>query len=521
MNTLTRSLRDYPPAMLRAIADANRVALASNAVQAMADQLAAALTASEHLADLLAGCSEAARTALAVLLHNGGRSPALPFERRFGAIRQFGPGRLERERPQRAPLNAAEELWYRGLVYRAFAQTPDGVAEFLYVPGDLIPLLPQPEPVTTSFSVCATSSPPAVEPTADSLLHDVCTILCFVQTGRARLAESDNLLAWSANTLYELSRHLLQPAVSPDEIVHAGPGSVAALAWSLAIGSGWLRASGRRVQLAPGAVRGWLEAERGQQRRALLEAWRSSATWNDLCRTPGLACEQTGSWANDPVTTRERVLALLASLPPDQWYPLDDFVAAVKLHAPDFQRPDGDYDTWYVRRRQDSSFLRGFEAWDEVEGALLRFMLAGPLRWLGAVDLGAAAPSVMAGGCEAFSPGPATVFQLTPAGIAWLTDAPPPAEPAADALTVHPDFLITAPAGASLMDRFRVSRFTTWEPATAGIDGIQFHYRISQSGLRRAAAQRIDTARIVAFLNEHAAQPIPGNVLAALERWPR
>ena len=32
-------------------------------------------------------------------------------------------------------------------------------------------------------------------------------------------------------------------------------------------------------------------------------------------------------------------------------------------------------------------YLRGFEHWDEVDGRLIRYIITGPLHWLGVLDL--------------------------------------------------------------------------------------------------------------------------------------
>src|SRR5579859_5992190 len=40
--------------------------------------------------------------------------------------------------------------------------------------------------------------------------------------------------------------------------------------------------------------------------------------------------------------------------------------SAVKEEEPDFQRPAGNYDSWYIRDAQSGEYLRGFESWDRV-----------------------------------------------------------------------------------------------------------------------------------------------------------
>lgn len=507
MSSLLPSLRNCSPALLRAIAETNGVELTSNQPSQMAGQLAAALSDVGHLQASVAACTPAAQEALAALLREGGRSPRAAFERSHGSVRPAGPGRLERERPHLAPSNATEELWYRGLLFPTMVETPDGLVEFLSVPTELAVRLPPPAPAAAPFPPLALAVTPPPQPMVDLLLHDACSLLCLAQAGLATVRVPSELAAWQSTSLYEFNRLTLQPPADPVWIAGEGPGSPAALALALADDLGWLRARGRRLELTPGPARAWLEAPRPEQRRRLLDAWVQSMRWNDLCRTPALSCEQTGSWANDPVGTRQRLLPLLASLQPGAWYDCAGLVTAIKAHSPDFQRPDGNYDTWYIGRRGDSAFLRGFEHWEQVEGELLRFLLSGPLHWMGATAL-------MPMGAD--SPG---AVSLTAAGDAWLHGAPAPAEPEPSRLTVQPDFTVLAPAAASLLDRFRLARFTTWlEPVWS--DGLPtFVYRISQTGLRRAAQQGIDAARVLDFLQARTAEPLPVNVARALERW--
>lgn len=527
MVTLTQSLQNHSLAMLRVIAKRNSVALHSNVGRQVVEQLSAVLSDAEHLSALIASCSGQAQYALQSLLRAGGSGPLATFERRFGPIRTFGPGRLERENPHQQSISASEELWYCGLVFRAFAETPNGLTEFLYVPSDLAALLPAPDqPASSAFHVpqdlSFASQDAAVQLAGSCFLHDACTLLCLVQAGEMRLAQADSPSIWGSNSLYALNQLLLRPAANLAHVSATGPGSALALLLALAQDLDWLRVQGRRVRVDAAPARAWLEAPRSQQRRMLLDAWARSPTWNDLCRTPTLSCEDTGSWRNDPAGTRQRLLPLLTQLTPAAWHRLDDLAAAVKQEAPDFQRPDGDYDTWYVRRRDAPAYLRGYERWDEVEGQLLRFILAGPLHWLGATDLGLEA----AGAVSAVS------FRLTTAGQAWLAGELPPPEPAAGSIVVLPDFTVLAPLDAPLLDRFRVARFTSWEAnPLSDRQGVNaqapsgetsqsvFRYRITQTGLRKAARQGIDIDRVLTFLHERASQPLPPNVVAALRRW--
>ena len=117
----------------------------------------------------------------------------------------------------------------------------------------------------------------------------------------------------------------------------------------------------------------------------LTKAWRASESLNELRLVPGLVCE--GEWINQPRATREFLLHLLEGLPKGKWWSLPAFIRAIKEKYPDFQRPAGDYDSWFIKRLSDGIFLRGFASWDEVEGALVRYLITGPMFWLGLVEL--------------------------------------------------------------------------------------------------------------------------------------
>ena len=181
MKPLARSLRDYSPAMLRAIAEVNGLSLASNAARQMVEQLTQLSWRSSP-----AGCR--ARCLLSGGFSSPGRVDAGRRPPLCGWSSSVSTGRLapsdqagyEREKPHLTPVNPTEELWYRGLIYSAFAETPAGMAEFLYVPGEIAAFLPVPEPGTDGLSLPACKAPDAVQPATDFLLHDLCTLLCLI-----------------------------------------------------------------------------------------------------------------------------------------------------------------------------------------------------------------------------------------------------------------------------------------------------------------------------------------------------
>jgi hypothetical protein len=92
-------------------------------------------------------CDEStqAETAILLLLRTHGEIAEAQFSREFGAIRQMGPARLERESPWLYPENVAELLYYNGLIGRGFKGVGQQAYTYIYLPSDITPWLPRPQ----------------------------------------------------------------------------------------------------------------------------------------------------------------------------------------------------------------------------------------------------------------------------------------------------------------------------------------------------------------------------------------
>jgi hypothetical protein len=240
----------------------------------------------------------------------------------------------------------------------------------------------------------------------------------------------------------------------------------------------------------------------------LQEAWRDDPTWNDLCHVPSLVCDEKTGWHTqyDPVPVRRALLALLACCPADAWWSLPSFVAAVKENHPDFQRPDGDYSSWYIRDAASGTYLTGFESWDRVEGALVSDLLMGPLHWLGVVVSVAdasAVPDDRPGVCRLTKPGAPI--------LSSVSDEPEPAP--SPAITVAPDFRVAVPAPANLYTRFQLERFADLESEEP------CRYVLTVAGLGRALGRGVQVEQVLAFLNQASESPVPANVAGQLRLW--
>ena len=499
MKALKRCLIDYDMALLRAIAERRGVELTSNRQREAAAQLASALLDPASVAEAVDWLTPAEREALDALLTSGGRMQAPLFARRFGEIRAFGPGRLEREKPWRQPTSPAEGLWYRGLIARAFDLLEDQPTEFVFVPTDLLPLLPAPPAGPPAFTVEPAPSPPIVYDDGWAVAQDLCTFLAYLRNQKVVPLRDRSL---GKQDIARLGPRLL---VAEDwaGAKHERDVPRLALLHHLARRLGLIRLTKRRLQPNPPPAKRWLRSSPGQQLASLQEAWRDDERWNELWRLPTLRCEDTG-WRNDPRLARERVLGHLARCPVGEWLSLEAFIAAIKHADPDFQRPDGDYRSWYIRDAASGEYLMGFEHWDQVEGALIAHLISGPLRWLGVVALGYGDEGETQPHC----------FRITPQGAAFLGLTPPPPDPEPESVVIASDLRVHVPPATPLYDHFQLARISEWEASVP-----EFVYRLTPAALARALGENVSVKQVLAFLERISGGRVPSNVSVSLRGW--
>ena len=492
MKTLRQSLLDRDLRFLEVIARRWGLLLEHRRKAEVLDQLESSLLRPEAVRATLADLSPEERAALDALLAAGGRMPAESFTRDHGPIRPVGPGRLQREEPWRQPASGAEGLWYRGLIAHGFEiETPEGGqsgAPVLYIPSDLLPLLPSPRRGEPHFVVASVPPPAQQMGSGPSFRQDVCTFLIYLHGMTVRPGPK--------GALPQKHRRRLLGALlerDPDRL---------ALIEHLARRLGLIEEHDRRLELNSPRARVWLRASPARQLRALQIGWRDSPDWNELWRVPELECQPTG-WKNDPLATRLRFLGWLARCPADEWLSIESFIQALKSTDPDFQRPDGDYDGWYIRDAGTGHYLTGFESWERVEGALIRHFLTRPLLWLSVVMLG-------------MEQGRPVAFRITPEGEALLAGKEPPEPGLTLPLAVAPDLTVRAPLEGSLYDRFQAARF-----AQRVKDAPPFGYRISPESLSHSREQGIALSQILAFLERATNRNLPRNVTALLRDWDR
>jgi hypothetical protein len=489
MVDLRRSLVQHDGTLLRVIGETWGIDLTGLSLRLAAERLAHTMLASDLPAEI-ADLSAEEQSVIQALQAAGGRILADSFFRQFGTVRPFGPGRLARERPWDSPASPAEALWYRGLIFRAFEQTDMGSQEYVYLPDEIRAALPPPSVTsTTGLHLAAAAGPVTGRPLAAGLVDDCCTLLAYVQQNPLSVHPHPAL---PVEPLMPYMRYKDRARLQ--------------MIWMLALEAGLLTTDETAVRPHPQVTRAWLQSPHPEQAATLVQTWLDGSRWNDLWQVPSLRPEPTG-WQNDPCAPRRLMLDLLAGVDSKTWWSLDGLLAGVKASNPDFLRAAGDYDTWYIRDATTGEYLNGFGFWDRVEGALLRFLVTGPLAWLEMVELGEDPD------------GDVIAFRPTPAGRAFaqVRSFPYPAGPAEARIRVYADATISVPASVSRFTRFQVARLADWEPLA--IKETIYRYRLTPRSLARARRTGIALERALSFLASRSGRPLPEPVRSAVEAW--
>lgn len=475
MPDLFTSLQNHDLGHIRILAGMWGLELDSNESEAALKELCASLLDPDLLAEILEALNSEAWNALEALVAKNGRIPWAEFVRRFGDIREMGPAKRDREKPHLNLTSTAENLFYRGLMARAFFNTANGPQEFAFIPDDLFKIINHevneeheenpPNNSVISVNAVVNSEPlgrPASPgekaysiPANDSILDDATTLLAALRLG-IEPPETG------------VPKQVLEGLLRAVKIIlKSGP--------------------------KPEKVKSFLEAPRPEALQTLADAWMDSESFNELRQLPGLVFE--GEWQNQPVVTREFLLNLLDDIPEGKWWSLPAFIRDVKAKYPDFQRPAGDYDSWFIKREADGEYLRGFAHWDQVDGALVRYFITGVLFWLGQVDL--AAPQE---GAEPAS------FCLS----------------SFDAKNEERGKITASSTGRILVERaspravrYQVARFCEWKESKEE----EYHYSITPTSLKKAAEQGLKVEHLLSLLAKYSAGGVPPVLAKALKRW--
>jgi hypothetical protein len=479
MPDLFHSLLKQDLGHLRIIAELWGLELNSADSDAALEKLSVSLLEPGLLAELIDTLSPEVNSAIDALVSSGGRIPWPMFTRKYGEIREAGAGKRDREKLYLRPESATEILFYRGLLARAFFDTKKGPQEFAYIPDDLLHLISHTlnpddasegtENVEESDVDSETAAAPPLGRAAspgergqdiladDSILDDATTLLAALRLG-LKLPET------------KIPTSVLQALLQSANLI-------------------------KDSTPQPEPVKAFLESSRAESLALLQNSWIESKTFNELRLMPGIVCE--GEWKNEPQETREFLLNLLDAIPEGKWWSLTAFIRDIKQKYADFQRPAGDYDSWFIKKESDRQYLRGFSSWEQVDGALIKYFITSILHWLGQVDL-----------CFVEGvPEPAS-FRVTnsEAHITSQQDKK---------INISSQGLISIPRLAPRVVRYQVSRFCEWEETKDDI----YRFRISTNSLTKAKEQGLKVEHLLALLSKHSDAGIPPTLIKALKRW--
>ena len=472
MPDLKKSFMHYDPGMLCILAEKWDVELEPGTPRQMLGRLISQLTRPDALQDLTGSLPDEAVSALYKLAAAGGAQPWAEFTRNHGGLRIMGSAKRDRERPDRNPVSITEQLYYCGLVAKAFFKGEVEPQEFAYIPDEILSAL-------SSGQAASPTLPghPAVLPEKQQIMavssvmvDDACTFLAALRSGLDPEKQADSLISTDMQLLCSLlkSSELIDASSVPE----------------------------------PNNVRKFLEDSRAGSLLLLVQRWRESHSLNELRLLDTLVCD--GNWTNFPQQTRKTLLNMLQAVPAGTWWDLNSFSEYVKKENPDFQRPAGDYDSWFIKRAADGRYLRSFTSWDEVEGMLIRYLITGPMHLLGLVELAGENRET------------AYAFRWSAWADALLNDRLPSIrepEPGHIRLTTSGILIIDRTALRPL--RYQLARFCEWQ----GIKENSYRYRITPAGFINAQKQGLQAAQFVALLNKHADPPLPPAILQAIQRW--
>jgi hypothetical protein len=446
---------------LRVVADSWGFELESTSLDSAADELSASLLDPAPVRETIDILSPDARSAVIALVDSSGKIEWAAFSRKFGSIREVGAAKRDRERPYLKPASVAEVLFYRGLLDKAFFDTDTGAQEFAFIPDDLLQVIqdvltPEINEVKKSpeeaWGRPATPVEKSFEyPATDQILDDATTLLAALRIG------------YDTTSFGRALPELL---------------TCAALI--------------KKNALQAESVKNFLGAPRSVALNLLYSSWKDSKTFNELRQLPHLNCE--GEWSNDALATRHFLLNLLQDIPRDKWWSIPAFVRTIKEKRPDFQRPAGDYDSWFIKRVADNQFLRGFAYWDEVDGALVKYVLS-VLHMLGRVDLAS----------------PEEGREIT----AFRVKSSLEKKDEKGKIVAGSNGRITVSRLFSRAIRYQIARFCEWDEPK----GDDYLYRVTAKSLKRAVEQGLKAEQLLVLLVKHTGNSVPPPLVKALKRW--
>lgn len=414
---------------------------------------------------------------------------------------------MEREQPWLRPDNALEELLYKGIIYRAYGNIGEYYGEVFVIPQQLLERLPKVKAGSPQRKIERAEIPLRIKADGRALIEDLFAILVRVRQGQVRAPKHKPALLPQVFEQMNLAARLVGEN-HPERL---------ALIWQLL----WrlcLICEERGILQPSLKARDWLRSTDRERLQSVYLAWRDAPHWNELRLLPSLRLEDTG-WQNEPIIARRNLLTILAECPPSIWLSLDSLVQTIRSYYPDYLRPDGDFDSWYIRDTETGDYLRGLESWDKIEGTLARYIIAQPLCWLGIVNIGYGEDDKPMAFCIT-EKGKALLARVASESAGQRSAEVQSPKTEVPLVTVSDDFVVTIPTANTLYERYQLERFAEWQAQTAPTGRQeQATYRITAESVWRSQKAGVKTEQIMNFLGRISQGQLPPTVLQTLGTW--
>jgi len=415
------------------------------------------------------------KSALQFVLNEGGKISASQFARVYGVIREMGAAVREKDRPDRSPISAAENLFYKGIIGLSFFNEVGEVKEYIFLPDEFAKFLESIQSDPSQNIIPPTLSKENVShiiSTSDKILGQICSLLAA-----------------------------LRGSVPSNEISRFIPPSRLHFLSALFQTQGIIDNASSKLDTSK--IKYLLTSKRSTAFSDICFSWMKDENINELKLLPDIIFE--GNWKNDPLKTRKFLLEIITKLHPKKWYRISDLIEWIYQKHPDFQRSGGEYNTWFIKDAASNAYLNGFENWHRVEGKLLHYFLTGPLFWLGILDL-----ATVEEGTQPFA------FRKSKWANKLLNKKPVEYEThEISDFVLQKNGTILLPIDTQRELRYQIARFCIWEEA----QHKHYRYKISPTAVKRAEAQQISIGQIKILFQKYAKKPIPRNIIAALNRW--
>lgn len=484
---LVTSLSEYSPIMLQALTriwQATPANILDN--EGTARALAEAMQSTDKVQRIVDELSYAARQALALLMNHPEGLPSYRLTINFGQIRKLGPARMDREQPWANPQSALEELFYKGILHRAYGTVTSTLGEILWVPAEILSVL---TPVTSETeSTDAFQGPGTVLSHEHLICEDIMAILSKLKktpVQKMRGPDSPLKLPWDQLDLHGR----LMGGFNPERLQFLE---------HLLVRSRLVEVQNGMLQ--PGIrARNWLRSEETRRLIVLWNAWRDNHAAREIA---SLGVEIKGHKTLNLAEARQNLSALMAALPAGKWFALDEIIARLKIAHPDYLRTDGDFDAWEVVTGATDTPRRGYATWDLLEAKLAESLITQGLYWLGLVNLGEAEAKRV-------------YIQLTQAGSDVLNKTVPlVTEPSPVNAGIDDRFMVTIPVRDTLYDRFQLERFCTWQNQ----DELA-RYLLSEQSVWEGVNSGITIEQMMRFLERLAAGRFSPVVKRSMLAW--